>query len=181
MEYLVTAAVVISHSLATIPFWTKLLRGKLPATVDFACISVALFYDVGLVMEALHFEYQNAYILSFFSAYDDIIFLGTVFLILTPWLFRFGSYLAHSKDELQPLEQVSSLEPSRRTVFYVFAGLVSLYLAYQGYLAVAQGDPLWSVRAATGSDFGPLIIVLYLPISLLAFYVSQSDSRTIWG
>ena len=51
MLVVIVAPILISHVAASIPFWKKTMQGKMPATVDFCCIGLVLYYDIGLLVE----------------------------------------------------------------------------------------------------------------------------------
>ncbi len=50
-------------------------------------------------------------------------------------------------------------------------------LAYLGIRHAQRSDELWVIRARVTAEWGPLIVIFYLPLHLLAFYVARANSR----
>jgi hypothetical protein len=53
MTILLLGLLGTSHLLATVPFWRKIQAGTMPGTVDFATLSILLYYDVGILCKYL--------------------------------------------------------------------------------------------------------------------------------
>jgi hypothetical protein len=178
IDFLIALA---SHAFAFLPFWSSVRKGKLPNTAHFATLSIMLYYDLGLVLEVLGYPYRSAYFSSLFGARDDTYLVAMILLAVAPWLFHAGSLLVNPRGALQPQEPNSSLVPSSRWPFYLLASSVAVLLASYGGLQLLQHDAIWLARLRLGETWGPLIIVLYLPLHFLAFYVRQTDAHTRWG
>jgi hypothetical protein len=61
MTILLLALLGTSHLLATVPFWRKIKAGTMPATVDFATLSVILYFDVGILCKCLFPNIRSEY------------------------------------------------------------------------------------------------------------------------
>ncbi len=175
------ALVLLSHLFASGPFWASILRSKLPNTSDFAVISVIFYYDIGLILELLGSKYESPFFTSLLTADEGQFLLAMFFIGLAPWLFHLGAFVANGSALRQSQLPISHLSESRRTSFYGVTALFSLGLAFYGTTRLLTGAPIWLLREQIGLQWGPLIVVLYLPLHILAFYVRQRDSRTIKG
>jgi hypothetical protein len=173
--------ILLSHALASLPFWHSIRLGKIPNTADFAVISLILYYDVGLVLEVLGYPYESLYFTSLFAADDATFLLATGLLVLAPWLFHAGSWVTNSSGVRRPQDPTSGLDPKKRSLFYFIVLAVSVLLALYSVVQLLPGEPLWFIRARVGLQLGPLLPVLYLPLYFLAFYIRQTDARTRWG
>lgn len=181
MRMLDLLIVFLSHLLAARGFWQALRRDQIPNTAEFAVISVIFYYDLGLALEALGYHYQSPYFVSLFQA-DDSTFVPAMLLLAgVPWLFQAGARLGRGARPRQPHAPSSTLAPAGRPYFYALVGLAAGALALYGLRLLLQGAPLWVVRLMIGLQWGPLIVVLYLPLHFLAFYVRQRDARTWRG
>lgn len=176
MNLIIFAIILFSHVMAARPYYLRLREGKMPNTVDFAAISLILYYDIGLAIELLGFTNETEYFTSFFSADEEILIQAFILLVLAPWLFHLGSIIANKRTKINRQEPVMSLSRSRRTIFYLLTIVISLTLAIYGYKQVYQNASVWAGRSEITEAWGPLIIILYLPIHFLAFYVRTSDA-----
>lgn len=170
-----------SHVLAALPFGESIRKGKLANTADFAVLSLLLYYDLGLVLELLGYPYTSPYFSSLLDTSNGNFMLAVVFLTLAPWLFHIGSSLTNRGVPRQSQEPVSTIKRSREVPFYVLASLIPIPLVLYTLSMVLNGGALWEARFKVGSELGPFIVIMYLPLYLLAFYVRQTNSRTRWG
>src|SRR5437588_3043607 len=124
--------VLLSHALASLPFWMALRRGKVPKVSDFAVISVILYYDVGLVWEALGYPYTSVFFSPLFQADDTRFLYGMVLLALAPWMFHLGAYLTNPRRETEAQVPSSRVAPGREILFYLLVLLLALPVALYG-------------------------------------------------
>ena len=47
----ISIVVLCSHVVSALPFVRKVVRQELPSGVDFCCVALLLYYDVGLLYE----------------------------------------------------------------------------------------------------------------------------------
>lgn len=99
---------IVTHLLAARSFWERLRAQRLPRTVDFACLSIMLYYDLDLALEALGVPYHNAYFNSLFEAEDSRFLHGMLLLSLAPWLLLVGAWINQPEGRNQPQEPTSS-------------------------------------------------------------------------
>lgn len=163
--------------------WQIARRGRLPSTADFAVLSVALYYDVGLIFELFWGQYNSsAYSFApLLNRPESVQIMAFIILLVMPWMFLFGRWLTDRNGSPATLAPFSEILPRRRISFYVASLAVCAYIVALGASYLAAGSVLWETRVQAGEDFGPLIILLYLPLHVLAFFVRQKDSRTRWG
>jgi hypothetical protein len=178
---LAVVTVLVSHALAALPLCRRIRGGRLPSTADFAILSVLIYYDLGLVVELLGLPYHNDYVPSLLEAQEATLVMALGILLVAPWLFLAGSYLAARSCLTEPQEPTLRLRPGRRALFYVGTVLLVLPLLAFSRSRLLQADTIWSARADIGSQFGPLIVIFYLPLHILAFYVRHGDRQSIAG
>ncbi|MDQ6740621.1 MAG: hypothetical protein M3021_09735 [Actinomycetota bacterium] len=181
MHIALLLVILLSHLTASYGFWRGIPRGKIPNTSDFAVISLILYYDLGLILEQFGYPYQSIYFSSLFAAGDGTFLLAAAVLALAPWLFHAGSLLTNRHVGQQPQQPTSRIAPTKRRSFYLTATLIAGGLALYGVAQFLSGAPIWTLRANLSQSWGPLIVVLYLPMHILAFYVRQEDAHRIWG
>ena len=66
-------------------------------------------------------------------------------------------------------------------MFYVATILICLACVVGGISYLLRSATIWSARLLITEAFGPLIILLYVPLHLLAFYCRQTDSHSKKG
>jgi hypothetical protein len=167
--------------MAARPFLANLQKGRMPNTAHFATISMILYYDLGLILEVTGLYVNNEFFIPFLNKNYWIVFLETFILLLTPWLFLLGSSFTSKENGWELDNSYSQLKKSIKPLFYISIVLISIYFAVTGLSEVITGDPIWVVRERIALQWGPLIILLYLPLHFLAFYTRQSDSITKIG
>jgi hypothetical protein len=181
MTILLITLLGVSHSLATIPFWRKIKAGTMPGTVDFASLSLLLYYDVGIVCKYVFPNIRSDYFTPLADADDRILTLGALILFAAPWLFHAGAALATGGEPGDHAFVRTSLKVSRLIVFYGLCAAICAPLVYMGIQNARSSDELWAIRARVTGEWGPLIVIFYAPLHLLAFYVAQTNSRTWLG
>ncbi|MEL6495005.1 MAG: hypothetical protein AAFQ41_07755, partial [Cyanobacteria bacterium J06623_7] len=181
MKSITVAAVLLSHLLAAYPFYYALRHQLMPKVVHFACVSVVIFYDVGLVAELFDYKIYDRYFTPFFAADHAVQFKTLIVLLLAPWLFRLGSAMTTPKFDFEQDRFSSSMTPNKRRLFYFTAIAISVAFAAYGLQNVFQGESIWATRSNFALNWGPLIIIFYTPLHLLAFYARQSDAATFKG
>ncbi len=173
---------VVSHLTAAYPAWSALRRGTLPSPPIAAAVSFLLYYDVGLVFEWMGFPYDVRFFRSLLDAPYETQLEAVGLLIVAPWILLIGSRLTQPPAPSSPNNVGGTgLIFSRRPAFYFVAILVAGFPAWYGLSRFLNGDELWHLRSQVGTDLGPLIVLLYLPMHLLAFYVTLDDARTPSG
>jgi len=181
VPHLLILALFASHGLAARPFLRKLRAGRLPDPVDFAVLSVAFYYDIGLLLEAFGYNGESRYLSPLLSADRATLLIAAAYLIAAPWALLAGAALADRGGEVQLEAPVSRLAPGRRVLFYLASAAAVAPLMAVGTRYLLGGDSIWAAREKITADWGPLIVVLYLPLHVLAFYVRQCDSRALRG
>lgn len=181
MKLIIVLSILASHLLAAYPFYYCLRNNFMPKVSHFACVSVLIFYDVGLFAELFDYNILDPYFTAFFAA-DHAIQLKTLFvLLLAPWLFRIGSAVTSPRFQFEQERFNSSMGVNKRWLFYFVAISISVAFAVFGFQTFSQGESIWATRTEFASSWGPLIIIFYTPLHLLAFYVRQSDAATFRG
>jgi hypothetical protein len=181
MTILLIGLLGTSHLLATIPFWRKIKDGMMPGTVDFATVSIILYYDVGILCKSVFPNIRTDYFTPLTEADDRILTLAVLILTAAPWLFHAGAALAKGGQAHDTTTARTSMKASSAIAFYAICLCVCGPLTYLGLQHARSSDELWVIRARVTAEWGPLIVVLYLPLHLLAFYVAQANSRTWFG
>jgi hypothetical protein len=181
MTILLLGLLGTSHLLATVPFWRKTQAGTMPGTVDFATLSILLYYDVGILCKYLFPNVQSDYFTPLSEAHDGTLTLAVLILMAAPWLLHAGAAFAKGGHAHDTTAARTSMGLSKLLIFYAICVAVCVPLAYMGLRNARSGDEVWAIRARVTGEWGPLIVVLYLPLHLLAFYVAQANSRTWIG
>lgn len=176
------ATILFSHLMAARPFYLQVRDSKMPNTVDFAVISVILYYDLGIIVEALEFsDKDNNYFTPFFSAQESIVIQAFIILVIAPWLFRLGSTIIIRGKKQNLEESLASIIGWKRRIFYLATITISFVLAIHGIVQISQNQSVWSGRSEITEALGPLIIILYLPTYFLGFYIKTSEAKTKFG
>jgi hypothetical protein len=181
MNLIIIITILFSHAMAVYPFVSNLQNGRMPNTSQFAVISMIIYYDFGLVLESLGLFIGTPYFIPFFDAKPAIVLEGFVLIASAPWLFILGSKFTNKEKSQNLIPHYSNLKESTKTFFYLTTILISSYLLVTGFARILQGNALWDARTQIGDDFGPFVLVLYLPLHFLSFYTRQSDSTSKKG
>jgi hypothetical protein len=181
MNVIIIVTILFSHVMAVYPFVSNLQKGRMPNTSQFAVISMIIYYDFGLVLESLGLFIGTPYFIPFLDAKPQIVFEAFVLIASAPWLFAIGSKLTNKEKSQSLIPHYSNLKESKKTSFYLTTILISTYLLLTGFVRILQGNTLWDARTQIGDDFGPFVLVLYLPLHFLSFYTRQSDSTSKKG
>jgi hypothetical protein len=176
MNSIIIATILFSHAMAVYPFVSNLQRGKMPNTSQFAVISVILYYNFGLVLETLGLFTGTPYFIPFFDAKTEIVLEAFVLVASAPWLFILGSKFTNKEKSQSSIDRYSDLKESTKILFYLTTISISIYLLVVGFVRIFQGNALWDARSQIGDDFGPFVLILYLPLHFLSFYTRQSNS-----
>jgi hypothetical protein len=107
--------------------------------------------------------------------------IAALILTAAPWLFHAGAALAKGGRVHDADITLTAMKPLKLIVFYLICAAICVPLAYSGIQHAQSSDELWVIRARVTAEWGPLIVVFYLPLHLLAFYVAQANSRTWLG
>jgi hypothetical protein len=181
VNLILIAIILFSHAMAAYPFVSNIQNGKMPSTSQFAVISMILYYDFGLVLESLGLFAGTPYFIPFFNAKPHIVLQAFVLVASAPWLFLLGSRFTNKQKSQGLVTRYSNLKESTKVLFYVLTISISIYLLVTGFARILQGNALWDARTQIGDDFGPFVLILYLPLHFLSFYTRQSDSTSKRG
>lgn len=179
MNYMFLACLLVSHGLATLPFFKKLRSKQMPSVVDFVPLSFFLYYDMGISLEVFGFAYENTFFPPFLSKPDIWTSYTSLIILTAPWVLRFGAFLSASEfaNELAHKELFSYLRPDRVKAFYILSSLISIVCALWGIYIMILNPAIWISRASISAILGPYIIVLYLPMFVLAYFIQQRDIK----
>jgi len=180
MLKLASIFIIATHIVAAWPMVRALHRSRIPSTIDFACASVIMYYDLGLVIELLGLH-DDRYFPPFFSMATDTVGWALLFLLLAPWLFRLGDLIVSVGRPVAGEAGWSAIQPRRVSLFYVTMTALCIAVAMLGLRSLLAAPTIWEARNSIGQTFGPYIIVLYIPIFVLGFFVRQRQARTTAG
>ena len=180
MLKLASIFIIATHIVAAWPMVRALRRSRLPSTIDFACASVIMYYDLGLVIELLGLHDDRNFP-PFFSLSTDTIGWALLFLLLAPWLFRLGDLLVSAGRPMAGDAGWSAIHPRRISLFYAAMTALCIAVAMLGVRSLLAAPTIWQARGGIGPAFGPYIIILYIPIFVLGFFVRQTQARTSVG
>lgn len=176
IQLVATVCIALSHG----PFVLRLIRRtrshEMPSTREFVIASFLLYYDLEIVLEALGVCYANQYFRPMFMAPDATLALSIGIVILSPWAI---DWAADRREETGSFE--SAILSSRRILFYVSAGVVCIVCVALSLNLAATSVYIWAARKSVAEALGPLILVLFFPHYILAFYVRQRDSHSRRG
>ena len=155
-------------------------RRGLLSPLQYAYLSLALYYDLGLLVGAAGFETPPSPLSPLSAHANSTRLILLIFVAITPMFLLFGSMITGKcipKTEYRPLR----LLPSRRLPFYCLTVLLCASTAGYGWTTFREHSDIWLARATVGTALGTSIIVLYLPLHFLAFYVRLSDYKCVRG
>lgn len=181
MKSIIVAAVLSSNLCAAYPFYRCLRDSQMPKVSHFACVSVFIFYDIGLFAELFNSTAFDQYFIPFFGANHEVQLKTLFVLLLAPWLFRLGSAVTGFMPQFEQERFYSTMSKNKQRLFYLTAITISVCFAAFGVQTFSQGESIWATRSELASSWGPLIIIFYTPLHLLAFYVRQSNAATSRG
>jgi len=180
MLKLASIFIIVTHVVAAWPMLRALRRSRTPSTVDFACASVIMYYDLGLVIELLGLH-DDRYFPPFFSLPTNTVGWALLFLLLAPWLFRLGELIVSFGRPVKGEAGWSAIHPRRVSLFYAGMSVLCIAVAMLGVRSLLAAPSIWQARSSVGQAFGPFIIILYTPIFVLGFFVRQTQARTCMG
>jgi len=170
-----------SHFFASKRFWQYLRNGQLPGPVDFSVISVVLYFDVGITLELLNVQYLNPFFSPFFATQESTILIATILIAIAPWLLLAGARFVFKRPNVEARATLVRMAPRLRILFYILTICICIITIEAGTRAVRSGMTMWQASRIIGEEWGPFIIILYMPLHLLALYLRQEDSRTKLG
>jgi hypothetical protein len=152
----------------------------MPTTREFVIASFFLYYDLGVILDAAGGQYVNEFFPSIFSVAGPNQALSFLIVILAPWLIDIAAgAFARNKERETALR--SALRPSRRITFYIVAAAAGLGCVALAVHLAQDAVYIWAARGTVGEALGPFVLLLLLPTYILAFYIYQDDSRTVFG
>jgi len=176
-EAFVTATVV-SHLVAAAPFFVALFRHRMPRVVDFACVSILAYDDIGLALDAFAGLGSPSKVMMTVRQAPPWVQTFTLCLVLAaPWLLRLGASLKGPRPAVEP----PRLSGPRYAPFVFLVVVVAGAIGGWGLSYLLSGLPIWVLRAEIGTRFGGAILVFYLPMYLLAYFLTLEESKTSWG
>jgi hypothetical protein len=181
MVSLVYLLFLVPHILLLRPFLNSIRSGELPGVVSFGVLGCVLYLDVGYAMEAFGIRSTSAYFSEVFDRTGHPDTLTTLVVAVAPLLIVLGSravFLGSGSVQWPPL---AGLNRRRRVAFYTLASACAASTGWFGFTATQGHDALWQSRAQLGEELGSLVVLLYVPLHLLAYFVVQSDARTMLG
>ncbi|HET9183684.1 MAG TPA: hypothetical protein VFP59_16240 [Candidatus Angelobacter sp.] len=173
--FLLLICVLCSHGAAAVPFVRSIRKRRLPSTVEFAVLSFFLYYDLGILSEALGLPYRSLYFLPLSKARDWVQLQAAIIIVVAPWLIRLGYSLTGGTPTSAGTRPLLARKLSKR--FYFVSFLILLPVAALSLFEGMKAEHVWEARALITEALGPFIILLLLPIYLLAFYVTTEESR----
>ncbi len=171
--------VSVSHLLGSAGFWRAILQRRIPNMIDCACLSIVVYYDVGIWLEWTGAEFHEPYLSSMRTSSDFTFTVCSMVLLFMPWLLHLGGLVVGGGRPLISIER-DLRELNHRMFFYLLAGAVTLVLAVIGAERITRGLQLWDLHKEM-YELGMVVVLLYIPTHLLAYYIFQSDSRTKRG
>ncbi len=183
MREIVLILVLISQAFGAWSAIADLNRGRVPTTICFGTLSVLFYYGLGILLELCGVPYTIAYFPTFRAADSDHWMAASAILAITPWLLIVGGKLARvGPITVSPRGAASSaLVPETHTVFYSLSLASAALCAWVGMRYMLNSTSIWVARSLVSADLGALIIVLYLPLHLLAFFSTQRDAQSRRG
>ena len=176
---LLFVVLMLSHCVAIIPFIRRIREHIMPAVEDFGILSIILHYDIGILLELSGFEYYNPFFRPFLQADTRSTIISLTILIVSPWLFIFGSRLVKNCITLESAQQTSTILAKRAPIFYLVVFVVSCIPAIIGYRALSgYGAKISLLGSDYIRDLGLWTIIIYFPLYFLAYFVRQKNSKT---
>lgn len=172
-----------SHIIFQVPFWTALLKQRLPSTLGFASLGLFLYYDLGMVAEVIGLPYDNTWYRAALSPFDGSSIIAIAILTFAPWLFMLGWILASPfvTKSSQQIILKTKIEENRTSFFFILATAICLTCGMVSIYFLKGSSSVWDSRANIGGTLGPFIILLNTPLAILAFWLVQQQSKTFWG
>lgn len=179
MKLLTALVLLVAH----VPLLKRTVHGlkrdHLPGAAEFFAASFCLYFDLEIIFEAFGGGYSNVFFRPFFHADDCSLALAIAIIVATPWIVYAGSswYAALHIDA--PVRQTTALR--RPILFYGLTAAICISISCLSIIEFLNSSSLWAARAQVGASFGPLIIVFYMPMGILAFYIRQIESKSRFG
>jgi riboflavin transporter FmnP len=170
--------VFLSHALAALPFFSATVRGRVPRIVDFACVSMLLYYDSGLALEIFARQDAPFGLTRLMDSSTETRTWALLLLMVAPWTLRLGALVANTPYRVTA---EPSLRPDRRRTFFVLCTSGASVMAAAGFYLLLRDAALWLTRNELGEGAGPWAILLYVPSYVLASFVTVQEARTRVG
>jgi len=178
---IIVLVVAFSHIMAALPFFRKVSRQTLPRSIDYCCLAFLLYYDVGLLYELCGIQSSSPYFTLFSHAHLLTQCKAVGLLLVAPWILRFGASLVNPATQQVQVLRNSSLLPARKFEFYLICILIIIAsVAFGGFFLLSK-FPMWLVRTTVTERLGTALILLYIPLGILAFYLTQTNSHSKRG
>lgn len=177
MKILALILLLSSHVPIVWPCLRAMKRRVLPRSIDLVGLSFLLYFDVEIGFEAFGGRYTNEYFRGLFSS--SVLGLVVGLLLIAPWAMKFGYVVASDLIPTKPPINVARLKHARW--FYWTSAVICLAICACSAALLIIAPSIWAARVFVGAMFGPLVILLYIPIGILGFYVRQPESRTRKG
>jgi len=180
VAWVALAVILMSHGTYLTPCVGAMRSGRRPRAIDLAGVSVVIFFDFGVLLEALGVAVPDPHMGAMFAGKESSVIAAVLLVAAAPWLLRLGWRIT-AKQTAQNDIGLQLWSGAPRRWFYLVLGLVCAVCALCPIAAFGAHPRLWESRALMGSLLGPFIIVLSLPMYLLAFYARLRESRRGWG
>ncbi|HEY3926949.1 MAG TPA: hypothetical protein VGL89_01125 [Candidatus Koribacter sp.] len=177
LAWMAVIVLSVSHGVYLVPFVRSLRRKRVPSAMEFVGLSAVLYFDLGVVLEAMGWRYESAFFAPVFEASPGRLVLAIALMAAAPWLIRLGAGRRVSAAG----DGLTLKNGWYRRAFYGGALLVCAVCVAIPVAVIGFGAPLWEMRFLLGQAMGAWIEVLTLPMCLLAFYVRLDDARSWKG
>ena len=181
MLYLLLPLMFLSHALAMRGFWKSLRQGVFPHATQSVPASFILYYDLGLLAELCGYTYEVRYFTSIFRVDETQQLIAVGLIGFGPWLVLAGARLVQDCSRRSAPIVPLRLTVGSQLLFYSVSLFAVSLLAWIGYSHIGNGQAIWEVRQNIGEDYGFMCIMFYIPLQLLAFFVTTRDARGLFG
>jgi hypothetical protein len=155
----------------------------MPTSREFVIASFLLYYDFGILLQVLLGiqPERNLYgFRSLFDSPDETQAISVILLLISPWIIDYAAGSIESRAKPIEARKVCIL-PARRLMFYIGVSLLCLLCATLAIKLAVSSDFIWAARVAASNLLGPYIVILFVPLSILVFYVQIRDSHSAFG
>lgn len=175
-EYLLIATLLTAHGYLLARESRRRLQRRLDPLV-FLLVSYIIHYDFGLLLEMLS-PLSGDGLFALVQRNNLAGAVGFLTLLFAPYCvllgYRWGIAAVLARPDVRSAVGVRF---RRVALVWLCMGAVSLAWALVGLGYLREGTQVWSARAQIGADWGPFIVFVYVPLHILAFFLSTEESQ----
>ena len=149
----------------------QLRRGIIPATWQFGTMGIALYYDLGIVMQVAGVPYRSAFFPSLHDAGEEGFVLLVLLVMVSPYLLWCGSRLAGQSGRYESRGNLVRFAPRMAGLFVLLIVPASVALGAFGVHVVWGATSIASIKREWVSTLGSSYVMFMVPMFALSFLI----------